>query len=315
VRTTINQLTSIFTAARQPAAVGFDPRSQKFKITVETEAKKPELENLLPEGLRQDVQFRVARLPREAQAGYVSGDYTYGGWVLYSSTNAPDCTSGFVVRLSDARYGVTTAAHCSSTLKIWVNGHYVTLGAPAVRQGPAGLYDFQVHPTGSLSISGAVAYTNNQPIRGYPSLVNSVAGYADSGYFNIKDGLYQVVPTYGDVMCKSGQRTGLTCGEVVDTYYNYTTPAGVSKQGMVALGYSYERVIGFSGDSGGPVFTYPEADGTVRPAGLVVSTNAVNNGPCDTTVNDFCELYNMPIDRINDQQPMQIKTSTGTLNP
>ena len=88
-----------------------------------------------------------------------------------------------------------------------------------------------------------MAYTNNQPIRGYPSLVNSVSGYPDSGYFNIKDGLYQVVPTYGDVMCKSGQRTGLSCGEVVDTYYSYTTPTGESKQGMVALGYSYEGFV------------------------------------------------------------------------
>lgn len=28
-----------------------------------------------------------------------------------------------------------------------------------------------------------------------------------------------------------------------------------------------------------------------------------------------CLLHYMPIDRINDYQPMQIKTMTGTLNP
>lgn len=316
VRMTIDRLVGTFAAARMGAAVGFDPKSQKFRVTVETDTKRPELERLLPNDLKQDVQFRVARLPRDAQAGYVSGDYTYGGWTLYSATNAPACTTGYVVRLSDARLGVTTAAHCTGTLKIWTNGHYVTLAASPVTQGPSGLYDFKVLLTGNLTVSGAVAYVNNQPIRGFTSLVNSVSGYPNSGYFNIEDGLYRVLPNYGDVMCKSGQRTGLTCGEIVDTYYSYTTSdTGISKQGMVALGYSYERVIGFSGDSGGPVFTYPTANGTVRPAGLVVGANADGTSPCDTTVFDSCELYYMPIDRINDQQPMQIKTSTGTLNP
>lgn len=312
----VDSLSKTLSAGGVRAVVGFDPRNEKFIVTVADDAARAKAGGLIPAGVAPDALVRIGLLPSDAQTGYVSGDYTYGGWTLYDASNNPRSTSGFVVRMSDSRYGITASGHSTvANPRLWVNGHYVTLASAAITNNSA-RYDFKVHPTGSLSISGYVAYTNNQPIRGYESIVNSVPGYADSGYFGIKDGLYRVGNNYGDVRCKQGQRTGLSCGEVVDTYATYTTQDGVTRTGMVALGYSDQRVIGFSGDSGGPVFTPPASDGTVMPAGLVSSVNGpTSGGPCDNNVYSGCLLYYMPIDRINDLQPMQIKTMTGTLNP
>lgn len=315
----VDALSKVLAAGGVRAVVGFDPRSEKLNVTVADDRARAKAGTLIPAGLAPDALVKVGLLPSDAQTGYVSGDYTYGGWTLYDSANNPRSTSGFVVRMSDSRYGITVSGHSTvANPRLWVNGHYVTLPAAVAlnANNNSAQYDFKVHPTGSLSISGYVAYTNNQPIRGYESIVNSVPGYANSGYFGIKDGLYLVGNNYGDVRCKQGQRTGLSCGEVVDTYATYTTEDGVTRTGMVALGYSDQRVIGFSGDSGGPVFTPPASDGTVMPAGLVSSVNGpTSGGPCDNNVYSGCLLYYMPIDRINDYQPMQIKTMTGTLNP
>ena len=285
-------------------------------MTVGSAADRAIASKAVPAELAPDLIVSVGDLPRDLQSGYAAGDYTYGGWPLYTAPNDPRCTSGFVVKMSDASYGVTTAGHCSTVNpSIWVNNHYVTLN-PAVVWTNTGYYDFKVHPSGQLTTYGYVWYVNNQPIRGYESIVNSVAGYPNSGYFGIEDGLYKVAHVVGSTMCKSGQRTGLSCGQIVSTNATYTTEDGVSRSGMIALGNSSQRVLGYSGDSGGPVFTPPTAGGTVPPAGSVSSANGpASGGPCDTTVYTGCQLYYMPIDRINDAQPMQVVTMNGTVNP
>lgn len=311
----VERLATIFRGAGNRTIVSFDPKAQKFVVTAPDSRIVQAITRLIPPDLLKDVTTRTGLLPKDSQAGYVSGDYTYGGWTLYGPTEAPNCTSGYVVRMSDSRFGVTTAAHCSSVNpKLYVNGHYVTLASAAITQNSA-RYDFKVHPTGNLDVSGYVAYTNNQQIRG-TSITNSVAGYSSGGYFGVQDGLYRVAHNIGSVMCKQGQRSGLSCGQIIETNASYTTNDGVARAGMVSLGRSSQRVIGFSGDSGGPVFTPPAADGTVKPAGLVSSATQVNETtPCDTAARSDCLLYYMPIERLKDQQPMQIKTMTGTLNP
>jgi hypothetical protein len=313
VRARVDELVQTLKAGGVPASVGYDPAASKFKVTVASDTALRLAQTLIPAPLLPDVALRVGMTVRDAQAGYTSGDYTYGGWALYAS-GAPSCTSGFVVRLSDARYGITTAGHCSAANSIWVNGHYVTLtGAGIAYDG--GLYDYRVFLTGALTTSGHIAYTNNQPIRGHTHLINSVPGYPNSGYLSIRDPLYQARAGWGDVVCKQGQRTGLSCGEVVDTYYSYVGENGVTRNGMVAVGYSNQRVIGFAGDSGGPVFL-ETPEGTVKPVGLVSSANGPDRStPCDTTRYTGCELYYMPVDRINDQQPMQLRTVSSHMSP
>lgn len=312
----VDALSKTLSAGGVRAVVGFDPRSEKFTVTVADDQARARAGGLVPAELKPDTLVKTGFLPSDAQTGYVSGDYTYGGWTIYDETGNPRSTSGYVVRMSDSRYGITVTGHSTvANPRLWVNGHYVALAGAAINNNSA-QYDFKVHPTGSLAVSGYVAYTNNQPIRGYTSIVNSVPGYPNSGYFGIKDGLYRATNNVGDVRCKQGQRTGFTCGEVVDSYATYTTEDGITRTGMVALGYSDQRVLAYSGDSGGPVFTPPAADGTVMPAGLVSSSNGpASGGPCDNNVYSGCLMYYMPIDRLNDLQPMQIKTMTGTLNP
>lgn len=217
--------------------------------------------------------------------------------------------------MSDATYGITTAGHCSViNPSIYVTNHYVTFNPPKVHQNSA-KYDFKVHPTDRLTVHGYVYYVNNITIRG-TNIVNSVAGYPDSGYLPIEDLLYSINHATGVTMCKSGQRTGLSCGQIVSNYASYVTEDGVQRSGMIALGNSGQRVIGWAGDSGGSVFT-PPVNGAIRAAGLVSGTNGPSaSTPCDTAVyGGACELYYMPIDRINDAQPMQVKTLSGSISP
>lgn len=314
IRKQVDDLVGLLRPGRFAHSVRHDPTTGKFLVTVENQEALALAGTLIPATLRSDVNLTVGTVPKDAQAGYVSGDYTYGGWPLYNASGNFQCTSGYVVRLSDSRYGVTTAGHCAQSDRIWVNNKYVTLPSTTIQYN-GGLYDYRVFLTGNLTISGTVAYKNNKAVRNFPNLVNSVYGYADSGYFRIKDGLYPVGAGYDDVVCKSGETTWLTCGQVSSTYHSYTSSAGISRTGMHLVDFFFERAPGYGGDSGGPVFR-EEPDGTIIPAGTLSGVHpGVNGGPCDTNVVTDCYITYMPIDRINDQQPMQIKTNGGTVNP
>lgn len=310
-----DELSNLLRSGRFANSVGFNPETDKFVVTVENQEALALAGTLLSTALRQDVSTVIGRVPVDSQAGYAPGDYTYGGWALHNASNAYMCTSGYVVRLSDARYGVTTAGHCDAAdNRIYVNGKFVTLAGTTIRYN-GGLYDYRVHLTGSLSIWGHVAYRNNLAVRHYPNLINYVPGYANQGYLRVKDTAYIYGAGQDDIVCKSGETTWLTCGQVVNTYLNYTSKDGVTRNGMHEVSYFYERVPGFQGDSGAPVFR-EEPDGTIMPAGTFSSSKrGANNGPCDTQIDFTCSITYMPIDRINDQQPMQIKTDTGTAQP
>lgn len=118
----VERLATIFRSAGNRTIVNFDPAAQKFVVTAPESRIVQALTRLIPAELFKDVTTRVGLLPKDSQAGYVSGDYTYGGWTLYSPSDAPICTPGFVVRMSDSRNGITTAGHCSTaTHKLWVN--------------------------------------------------------------------------------------------------------------------------------------------------------------------------------------------------
>lgn len=315
VRQLTDSLLDTLQRAGVRSLVRFDHRNQKFIVVVANSSDRAKATDAIPSDVAPDVIVRVGNLPRDAQTGYVSGDYTYGGWAMYAAANDPRCTSGFVVRQSDGTWGVTTAGHCSLVNpSIYVTNHYVTLNPATVHQNST-YYDFKVHPTGRLTVYGYIFYVNNITIRG-TNIVNYVSGYPNSGYIPIEDGLYTINHGMGVTMCKSGQRTGLSCGQIVSDYASYTTVDGVQRKGLIALGNSQQRVIGWAGDSGGPVFT-PPVNGVIRPAGLVSGANAPSGtSPCDTAVyGGACELYYMRIDRINDAQPMQVKTQSGTWNP
>ena len=297
------------------ASVAFDHRNQKFMVTVGNASDRDRVAPLVDPGLAPDVITRIGQLPEDLQTGYVAGDYVYGGWISYNASGNAICTMGFVIRNHEGKNGILTAAHCGEpNPRIWVNGHYVTLPTP-YHSRTTGNYDFQAHLTGSLTVYGYVAYTNNQPIPGFTSIVNSTPGYANSGYFGIEDGLYNVAHSVGLVRCKNGYRSGLSCGQITNSYTSYTSSTGAVRTGLVEVGQSSQRVIAFAGDSGGPVFTPPNASGYIRPAGSISGGTTTGTAPCDTSARSDCVMYYMPIDRINDQYPMQIRTMTGTLNP
>jgi streptogrisin C len=100
----VDELATLLKTGGVAARLGFDPLTDKFEVTVADEAALLRARALVPAAMLTDVVMAVGLMPRDAQAGYVSGDYTYGGWLLYhTSSDSPLCTTGFVVRLSDAR--------------------------------------------------------------------------------------------------------------------------------------------------------------------------------------------------------------------
>lgn len=95
----------------------FNPRNQKFVISVETDEARGRVVQLLPPQLRGDVEVEIKRLSRKQAppTGVQSGDWIAGGHTVYTSTTTSplltECTFGFPVRYSASRLpGVVTAA-------------------------------------------------------------------------------------------------------------------------------------------------------------------------------------------------------------
>lgn len=126
----------------------------------------------------------------------------------------------------------------------------------------------------------------------------------------------------GQVMCKSGHSTGLTCGEIIHGWYTWN-----GAKGWIETGNSTAFIYATAGDSGGAVFTKPTSTGTVKVAGIV--GGATIHDPTPTaypswdeqhclstmegnpafTVRDDCKMIHMPIDYIDDQQLLTVQTS------
>lgn len=300
------------------------------------------------------VRFSKGRPMRPQQyatpTGIRAGDETQGGWYLfrqdnaatsaYSSTNPSGyrsrgmCTFAFNGRNSYGQTITTTAGHCvDDTLKNYTstNGRMLELPTELARPFRIDPYYDYAH----INIHGLTAgpwvwlIPNAEPWRQYAGhfagsadpnpfvqgIINS-APYAVSGnYVKVTGSRAYYEHVVGTTVCKQGSITGFTCMIIRnDNYYDDAV------DGFVETYNSRQAYPGASGDSGGPVFTPPDASGNVKAVGIFSAALDLNNpnnpGPCRTTSTSYCTQSYMPVDRINDQRPMQILIyPSGTVDP
>ena len=348
-------------SAKIDGSVGYDFRAFKLEVSVGDEVDWEAFKrNLSPELLA------IVRLQRGAPAllqseyptGFSGSGVVWGGWPLHDLNGYSVCTAGFILtNTSMSEDTLVTAAHCNDSLALYyqtTDGTRRNLPAPHIQkygQTASGRsYDYQVHRIAPIvssgymwidsSVNGTYRYNctvsgtgcltgqwanvhPTLPLKGHLAVTNAIKGGSATG-FN---------PTHpvGARRCKHGKTSGVSCGPieissssfiVTDNAGNQTIMEGIVK--VVPDGY---MVIGFSGDSGGPVFTEPVYNSTTTyydtsAAGLVMSAVLKSDGtvsgkrPCITDSDVGCHILYMPIDRINDHDTsMAVRTTAGYVYP
>lgn len=292
IRAALLEIEKAFKAAGIEFGGGFDPITGKFDMVVEDTRAIRTVRDALPPTLRDDVSIRVGPLPRpEAPpTGVQSGDWIAGGYPLYPVRTDAQCTFGFPVRFKPSGSatevkGVLTARHCleaGEVAEYYYNGHWITFGAPMVAPARSGMYDYMVFESTGLNDDNSyeVYYENR----------SNLPGISTRGYYRIYAWADSYNQSIGNIVCKSGQQTGLTCGKITkkNAYYQ-----GVYAW-MEAINSShsaYQADISHIGDSGGAWFFDPGTGYNAIAVGLHVSGSG--------TGSTATALY-MPLERIND---------------
>jgi hypothetical protein len=260
---------------------GFDPRTGRYTFEVETQQAASAARALIPPQLRDQVGIVVHELPKPeaAPTGVQSGDWIAGGYSLYPIRTDAQCTFGFPVRFgSSATKGILTAGHCGAVAEYYYNGHWITFSAPVIHREEL-KYDFEIFETTGLNDDGGyeVYYTNTY----------NVPQFASSGYFKVYAWVSWANQNVGDTMCKSGQQTGITCGQITNDNYWYK-----NSYGWILASNTSQPDISAPGDSGGPWFYDPGTGTNIIAAGIHDAGDGV--GSTATAV------Y-MPVDWIDDQ--------------
>ena len=338
-----------------PFSISYDYRTDKFELRAD---RQDALEKI-PASLRSDVIFHVGGAPVAAQTGVQPGDEVYGGWIMYDQNNADICTMGYSVRLSDSSQALLSAStgHCGRTAtKVNTNNHFVTLPVAVDDDGRNSTgdrsYDMSVMRTTGITSGPWAWYWNN--LRGDYKYCTSATNCTTRSWANVhpdynQSGSYFYITgaitglgsggsnpghPVGSVRCKSGKKTGITCGLITTSSVVISSARedGVTKTsyGYVEYGNSDQMVVGYFGDSGGPVFTQPVYSASsgqyeIKAAGITTSVEAryanpyslsdTTRRPCISGQDGVCPAYYMPIDRINDKQPMTIITANGLVSP
>lgn len=315
----VAQIQQALSAARIPFETFFEPRSQSHVVVVQAQDNANTARALIPPALRSNVDVRVGSVLNTYQTNVRSGDAVYGAWDLVNSSGRPTCTYGFAGRDSSGRDSVLTAAHCQTNPPYVVGAdanHLVQLPAPTEsRYGDQ--YDFRHHAVVGLMTGYWVWFDNGKAVSQYPQYVNTVSGFGADGYFTVQGRLQYTAWNsnhyVGMPVCKSGFATGFTCGTVEANWVSGTDVRGVSYSGFVRVSGSSQQVIAFGGDSGAPVFSFPNSAYDITAYGILKGGGTAASGaPCTGT---SCYYAYMPIDRVNDRVPFLLHTTQGMLMP
>lgn len=292
----------------------------------------------------------------EEPENYGGNNVAYPGFPLVSAGRKV-CTLGFVTHnTSNREAGVLTAGHCANILGIkYTNfdGSTRSLGALDIERfvpGGSVSYDYQhylapgfwkraylwfdadtrgrfIHGclfNGSSCSEGAFANVDAQlPAKGWLKI--NYANQAGS------KAAWNTSHPVGAVRCKSGMTSGYSCGVIteqsgyVTLRLNQDDTTTTDFNGIVRVSARDFMVMGYYGDSGGPVFSKPVYNSRTgwfeaTAAGTIVSAkiegdgtlNAQRDRPCvmylqsregsRSTIDDDCSITYMPIDRINDHR-------------
>lgn len=160
-----------------------------------------------------------------------------GGDRLWSASGM-FCTSGFHAKLADGTPVITTAGHCDNEMRIWNStGRVISW----INEKDKGSFDIQWHRHTS-----SVYYL-------HPSIE------AGSATYDIRAVRPSSQMGVGQLVCKYGQKTYLTCGEIIrlDFTRDYKGAPGTYIQVRNEAG----NMMNDHGDSGGPVYAWHEGVG------------------------------------------------------
>lgn len=333
-------------AALQPLGIEYasyyEHRNDSLVVEADLDAGVNAIRQALPQDLQSFVTVRRNAVPKRTQAsGYQSGEGVYGGWWFSDSTADPNtyrCSFAFNARDNLNRQDILTAGHCANLPKIFYTrttaDHWVSLTAPQAEwNAPGTKYDYQFHRTDGLATGPWVYFDNSSGkihFKGFSATddftkdgaKNVLTGFASDGYFKVVGTWGYYDQTVGQVMCKSGHSTGLTCGEITHGWYTWN-----GAKGWIETGKSSAYIYATAGDSGGAVFTKPTSTGTIKAAGIAAGATiydptpaAYPSGdekPCLSTMEGAsgygiadCRLIHMPIDYIDDQQLITIEVGS-----
>lgn len=230
----LDALASALSGAGLAFGGGFNPKNRRYRIEVETQAAASTARERIPTQLRGEVDIEIRPLPKPeaAPTGVQAGDWIAGGYTLYTSTNPvrSECTFGFPVRFgSPEKKGVVTAGHCGTFAAHYYNNHWINFSTPVLRKNLETKYDYEIFESTGLTDGGGyeVYFSNTQNVQQFPA----------SGYLKIYARINFVDQNIGMPMCKSGQQSGVTCGEIYDDNYLYN---GV--RGWIAISNSYQSI-------------------------------------------------------------------------
>jgi hypothetical protein len=281
----LKQLTTLLRTAGVPFRMGFDGKAQKYLVYVEQQAGAERLRTLLPAALVNDVRFDVMPFPVEHQArptGVQPGNWATTGWPNYSSTapGAGYCTWGYTLTYRTGSKGIATAAHCPPVRYTYQpQKNYVQHPLPLVNENITGQWDYEIHDTTGLNSDYQVYYKNKNGIPEFPV----------EGWMHVVGWVGWNNQWNGDIVCKSGHTTGITCGEIIDESHDYR---GYGDFNWIRVAHTKQFDLSQGGDSGGAWFFYPGASRDIHATGIHTAGNNPKN-PYDFAV------Y-MPVDRLFD---------------
>jgi hypothetical protein len=288
-------------AASLPFGLEYDYETDRYSLEIPHGADQAKYTAAIPSALQTQVDIRRNALAVDAAAAY-------GG--VFFTTGPYNCTSGWPIRNSSAAEAILTAGHCTPDSMGFSGGPTLTTVSFRNAASEVATYDYAMFNLGTNTTS-RVIYVYNDNITNADGTKNYMSGFT-SAYYEVAAPL---ALTSGQFVCKSGYRTRLTCGTVVDTNYSDS-----SNSGNVKVSKSAQGNIGNHGDSGGPVFVWTNANSQVRPLGIFKGTNATGDVPCKNTStvaanNTACFFTVMPLKKIYGRTPYQVNTVGGFVIP
>lgn len=285
----------------------YDLEADKIVVEIPDLGQREAVERAVPAALRQDVTIRRGATARN------SGGVYGGNWFRKGSPTATLCTAGWPIRDSGGQAAIITAGHCQPR-----NPYFpyvdagIYLGSPfawryEISYGKT--YDYSIHRLGAHTTSPVIYIANDT--RMPDGSVNTVPGFTSAYYAidSVKPVGQQLV---GYLTCKNGARSGFTCGRIESTSYSNATHAA-----LVRVGRSNQPYIAVGGDSGGPVFAYPDGNLISAFGILIASAGDETNSDCknSATDNSQCFFLYMPFTRATEMHPFQVNTQNGFVRP
>jgi hypothetical protein len=303
----LDALNAAFAGLNAPYLGSYDLANERYEFTVGDEATAARFRAAAPAAIKTDVVVVVGAIPglESAPTGAVAGDTIRGGQTAFNSSgSSAACTFAYAVSYTlggVAKRGILTAGHCPNTLVHKVGTRNITLANPDVERqtcGVGGKHDYQIMDTTGITTSHTIQYTD----------MNSIPEFPASGTLDLTGIKSFANQTAGMIMCKSGQTTGITCGEIVSGNASFRDngtgcTSGTASTGFIKVSKSQQADLSAGGDSGGAWFMYPGTATTILGVGIHTAGGCSASSPAGSCISDTgttaYSIY-MPIDYIDD---------------